>query len=99
MHHIAIRDHIFLAFHSELAYFLGLGLATAGDEILIGDDFRANETAFEIGMNDGRRAGRSGALADGPGAHFLDAGGEITSQAEQVIAGADHAIEAGFVEA
>ena len=36
---------------------------------------------------------------DGPGADFLDAGGEVGLKAQEVVAGADEAVEAGFFEA
>jgi hypothetical protein len=39
------------------------------------------------------------AHVDGPGAHFLDAGGEVGLQAQQLVAGADQAVEAGLFEA
>ena len=69
------------------------------DIVVIGDDFGADEAAFEIGVDDagGLRCGV--ALVDGPGAHFLDAGSEVGLQAEQGIGGADDAVEAGFGQA
>ena len=43
--------------------------------------------------------GRLGALGDRPGAGLLRADGEIGDEAEQLVAGADHAVEAGLGEA
>ena len=43
--------------------------------------------------------GRLGALCDRPGAHLLLARGQITHQAQQVIAHADEAVQAGLLEA
>ena len=37
MHHVAVGDHVFLAFEPHLAGFLGAGLAAVGDVVVIGD--------------------------------------------------------------
>jgi len=50
-------------------------------------------------MDDTGGAGGLGTLGDGPGAGFLRAGGEIGDQAEQVVAGADHAVEPRLFQA
>ena len=65
----------------------------------IGDGLGADEAALEIGVDLAGRLGRLGAACDRPGARFLGAGGEEGDQAEQLVAGADDAGEAGLLEA
>ncbi len=50
-------------------------------------------------MNDPRRLGRGGTDLDGPGPHFLDAGGEVGLQAQQRVTGADYPVQAGLFHA
>ena len=52
--HVAILRDILLAFQAPFAGILGALLAVARNEILIGDDFSADETTLEVGMNDAR---------------------------------------------
>ena len=54
---------------------------------------------FEISMDHAGRRGRLGAAVDGPGAGLLRADGEIGDEVEQLVAGADQAVEAGLFEA
>ena len=44
-------DDVFLAFQPQLAGFLGALLAFVGDVVVVGDDFGANESLLEIGVN------------------------------------------------
>ena len=59
----------------------------------------ADEAAFEIGVDNagGLRCGV--AFVNGPRTHFLHAGGEIGLQAEQIVARADKAVQAGLFHA
>ena len=91
--------HVVLAFDSHLAFFLGACFAAAGDEIGIGDRLRADEALLEIGVDNACRLWRGIALVDGPGAHFLDSGGEISLQAEQFVADADQTVQSRLFEA
>ena len=50
-------------------------------------------------MDDAGGLRRGVAAVYGPRAHFLDAGGEVGLQAEQVVAGVHQAVEARFLEA
>ncbi|MNJ58760.1 hypothetical protein D3C77_544120 [compost metagenome] len=45
------------------------------------------------------RLWRGSADAYGPGAYFLNAGGEVGLQVEQAVTGADHAVQAWFFQA
>jgi hypothetical protein len=49
-------------------------------------------------VDDAGRAGGFGAAADGPGADFLYASGEVGDEVEQRVGGVDEAVEAGFFE-
>src|SRR3954469_14906384 len=94
MHDVAVADHILLAFDAHLPRFLRTLLAFAPDVVLVGDDFRADEAALEIGVNHAGSLRRRRALADRPRAHLLRPRGEVRLQAEAFVAGVDHAIEA-----
>ena len=65
---------------------------------LVGDDLGADEAVLEVGVDHAGRLRRGAAAAHRPGAHFLQAGGEVGLQAQQLVAGADHAVQAGLVE-
>jgi hypothetical protein len=93
--HIAILNHIFLAFGAHFAGFFGARFALVSDEIIKAYCLRADEAFFKIGMDHagGLRCGVTG--MDGPGANFLDAGGEISLQAEQLVGGADQRFKPG----
>ena len=82
MHHVAFAHYVFLAFETPLAGILGTLLAVAGDEIIKTDHFGADETLFEVSVNDTGSARRGVADANSPGTHFLRPGGEIGLQVE-----------------
>jgi len=54
---VAVLDNIVLAFRPQLARLFRPLLATAGDEVIVGDGLRADEAALEIGMDLTRRLG------------------------------------------
>jgi hypothetical protein len=58
MHHVPILDDIFLSLQPHPARFLGTLLAFRGDEVVITDDFGADKTLFEIGVDDSGGLGR-----------------------------------------
>ena len=62
MQHVAVGDHVVLAFEPQLAGIARAGLAAAGDIVVIADGFGADEAALEIGMDDAGRLRRLGAL-------------------------------------
>src|SRR5690606_18531593 len=83
----------------RLAGFLGGDFAAERDEIVVGDGLGADETAFEIGVDDAGGLRGLGAHRNGPGAGFLGADGEIGLQVQELVALADQAVEAGFFKA
>ena len=99
MHDVAVGDDIFLAFQPQLAGVAGAGFATQGDIVGIGDGLGADKALFEIGMDHAGSRRPLGAAVDGPGARFLWPYGEIGNEVEQLVAGADQAVEAGLFEA
>src|SRR5690606_17485298 len=66
-------------------------------EVIVADDFGANEAAFEVCVNDCGGLGGCGANTDGPGAYFFYTGGEVGLQVEQLVTGTDHAVQARLV--
>src|SRR5260370_18582566 len=98
MHDVAVGDDVLLAFQPQLAGIAGAGLAAERDVLGIGNRLGANKTLFEIGMNDAGGGGRPGAAVDGPGPRLLRPDGEIGDEVQELIAGADQAIEPGFLQ-
>ena len=82
MHDIAVLDDVFLAFEAHFAGFLGALFAVVGDEIVVADDFGADEAFFEVGVDDAGCLRGGVAFVDGPGADFFDTGGEVGLQSE-----------------
>src|SRR3546814_10709426 len=99
IHHFAILYHVVLAFRSHLAGLFRPLLAFAGNKVVVAYGLGADEAVFKVGVDDTGGLGRRVADMYRPGAYFLDAGGEIRVQAQQPIAGANDAIQSGFVHA
>src|SRR5690606_14704605 len=47
--HVAVLNHVILAFGAHLARFLGALFALVGDEVVVGDGLGTNEAALEVG--------------------------------------------------
>ena len=69
------------------------------DVVVVGDRLGADEALLEVGVNDAGRLRRLGAARDGPGARLLRADGEVGDEVQQLVAGADQAVEARLLEA
>ena len=87
------------AFHAQHAVGAAGGFTFVAHVVGVGDDFGADEAAFEVGVDDTGSLGSLPALVDGPGAHFVGAGGEVAAQAQRVVAGTDDAHQAAFRDA
>ncbi len=74
-------------------------LALVGDEVVIGDDFGTDEAFLEVGVDDTSAFRCGSADLDGPGTHFLHASGEVGLQAQQLVTGADDAVQARLFHA
>ena len=99
MNDIAVLHDIFFALGAHFARFFGLRLATQRDKVVVCNHLGADEAAFEIGVDDTGSLRCGVAFVDGPRTYFLHAGGEISLQAEQIVARADKAVQAGFLHA
>src|SRR5689334_4684889 len=71
MKDVAFFHEVVLAFQPQLAGLARARLALAGNIVVIGDGFGADEAMFEIGVDGARRLWGGGAGAHRPGAHFL----------------------------
>src|SRR5207245_2741084 len=68
-------------------------------EVVEGDDLGADEAALDVGMGLARRLLRARAAPDGPGPALVLARGQEGDEAQQLVGGPDHAVEAGLVQA
>src|SRR5574338_1272265 len=98
VHNVPVLHHVLLALGAHLARLLGPLLALEGDEVVEGDRLGADEAAFAIGVDHTGGLGRGVALVDGPGTDFLDAGGEVGLQTQEVVAGTDEAVKARLLQ-
>src|SRR5947209_15727397 len=89
MHHVAVGNHVVLAFEPHLAGVARARFAAGRYVVVIGDRLGADEALLEIGMDHTRRLRRLGAGRDRPGARLFWAGGEISDEMQKVVAGAD----------
>ncbi len=98
MHHVAVGDGVFLAFQPQLAGVARASFTAERDIVGVGDGLGADKAFFEIGVNDAGRGRGPGAAVDGPGARLFRADGEIGDEVQELIAGADQAVEPGFLQ-
>lgn len=96
---VAVFKFVFFAFKAVFAGFAGSGGAAGGNEVIIGDYVGFDESFFKIGMDDAGTLGSFHAFAEGPGAYFLLAGGEVGGKAEEVVGGADEEGDSGIANA
>ena len=74
-----MHDVIF-PFQTDKAFFFGSLFAAAGDEVVVGNDFGADEAAFDVGVDlTGCFLGFR-AVDDGPGADFVRSGRKEVDQ-------------------
>src|SRR5258708_18158492 len=99
MHDVAVGDDIVFAFQPELAGVARAGFAAESDVVGVGDSFGADEALLEVGMDHAGGRRRLGAAMDGPGPRLLGPNREIGDEVEQLVAGADQPVEAGFLQA
>ena len=92
MDDVAFLYAVVLAFEAPFARFFCASFAMVTDKVVVGDDFGADEAAFEIGVDDTGSLRRGGVFRHGPGAYFFDAGGEVGAEAEQLVTGTDDAV-------
>ena len=76
MHNIAVVHHVGLAFEPIDAVVLRFLHRAVLLEVLVGDDFRAYEAMFEVGVDLGSTLRRGRAFGNGPGPALVLADGE-----------------------
>src|SRR6266568_1694826 len=90
---VPVEHDVLLALETQLAVIATRGERPAREQVLVADDFGADEAALNVGVDLAGRALRVGPARDRPGAVFVFPDGEKRDVAEQVVARADHAIE------
>src|SRR5690606_33693568 len=96
--HVVGTHHVGLALRPDEARGTGRLPGSGLDEPLVADHLGGDEAPLEVGVDNPRRFGGSGAAADRPRPRLLGAGGEEALQTQGSIRGADHMVEAGLFE-
>ena len=78
IHHVAIFDHVLLAFSAHFSRIFGALLALVSHEIFVGNSLSADIAFFKVGVDHTCSLGACIAYMDGPSTHFFHAGGEIS---------------------
>src|SRR5690606_38672847 len=81
---------VFLAFETELAGRLQARFAAYRYEVVVREDFGADEAFLQVAVDDARRFGRGRTDVNGPRADFIRPDSEERLEAEQFVAEADH---------
>ena len=90
---------VLLAFEPQRAAVARGGPAAGGDQIVVGQDLGADEALLDVAVDRAGRGARGRRGAHGPGAAFVLADREERDAAEQVVRGADHAVERRLADA
>src|SRR5689334_17279746 len=92
MHDVAVLHHVVLALETQLPGLSALGFAAEPDEVVEGDDFRADEPALDVAVDAPGGLARGRPATDRPRATLVLARGEKAHEIEQGVARADEAI-------
>ena len=96
---VAVLHDVLLALRTDEALFTGSGGRAAFEEQFIVDDFRADEAAFDVGMDLSGSLRSLRPLFDGPGPHFRLAGRQEGHEAEEVVGALDEEVETALLDA
>src|SRR6185503_14542881 len=96
---VAILHDVLLALEPHLAVFLARVHRAARHQVIVADNLGADEAALYVAVDFAGGELRRSVARDRPGAAFVFAGGQERDVAEQIVAGADDAVEPGFGEA
>src|SRR6266851_4717110 len=96
---VAVLDRVLLAFEANLAVVAAGGHRAAGNQMIVGDDLRADEPARDVAVNFPGGELRLRVARNRPGPALVLADREERYVAEQLVAGANHAIEPRLAEA
>jgi hypothetical protein len=95
---VAVLDDVFLPFQAQLTGVATFCFAAELDEIVVGDDLGADETALDVTVDLAGGLDRGRSLADRPGAHFVLARRQEADQLEQRIGGLDETVAGAFLQ-
>src|ERR1700687_5860814 len=93
---VAVLHDVLLALEPDFAVIAADGHRAPADQRVVADDLSTDESPRDVGVDFAGREMRCGAPRDRPGAALILPDGEERNIAEQVVAGADDAIEAGL---
>ena len=82
---IAVFDDIFLTLDADQTFLFGCSHRTIGDQIIVGDDLRFDETALKVRMDLTGSLRGLGTFFDGPGFGLHGTGCQETDQAIQIL--------------
>src|SRR4026207_891170 len=85
---VAVLDDVLFAFQAHLAVVAPRGHRSAGDQMIVADDLRANESAGDVAVDLSGRDLRRRMAGNGPGAALVLAHREERDVAEGIAAGA-----------
>ena len=78
VNYVAILNHIFFAFKAPFSGIFCTGFAVISDEIIIGNNFRADKAFGEVSVDDASCFRGFSADSNGPGAYFFNTDVEIS---------------------
>src|SRR5512132_1777295 len=96
--HVAILHDVLLPFEPQLAVIAARGDRAAREQVFVAHHLGADESTGNIGVNLARGDDRRCVARNRPRPVLILTDGEERDVAEQVIAGANHAIEARLVQ-
>ena len=91
---VAVLNDVLLALEPHFAVIAADGHRAACDQGVVADDFRTDEATGDVAVDFTGRQLRRRVARDRPGAALVLADSEERDVAEQIVAGANHAIEA-----
>src|SRR5713226_4008272 len=99
INHVAVLHDVLLALEPDLRVLAARGERAPPKQRIAPHDLGANEAALNVAVNFPGRQLRVSAAGDGPRAIFILADGEKRDITQQIVAGANHAVEPGFGKA
>src|SRR5262249_17291632 len=98
MHDVAVLHYVPASFDARLARFTALRLAAVMQKVLPANDLGFDEAAFKVGVDDAGCPRRGPTIGNRPCAALFLTRGEISDEPEQLVAGADHLVQAGLAQ-
>src|SRR6266480_4090980 len=95
---VSVLDHVLLAFEADLAVIAARGHGAARDQMIVPDDLCADESPRDVAVNLAGGQLRRRPARNRPGAALVLADREKRDVAEQIVAGANHAVESRLLQ-